>query len=148
MMASTATFTASWRDSNCAVRADNHKNKKTIKMKIMEVGVKSLHGVHLTCHRGIGFSQPCSDDAGLLLGCMKHGLRNPKVDLELAILLSHLGVAVLSHPPLPKEASGIITVVRIRGTDDEAGAEDTASKGLTSLGRGRRMSFTTNLETK
>ena len=117
-------------------------------MKIMEVRVKSLHGVHLTRHRGVGFGQPRSNGAGLLLGYMKSSLGNPKVDLELAILLSCLRIAVLSHPPLLKEAPGIITVVRIRGTDDEAGAEDTASKGLTSLGRGRRMSFTTNLETK
>jgi len=84
-------------------------------MKIMEVGVKSLHGVHLTRHHGIGFGQPRSDGAGLLLGCMKSGLRNPKVDLELTILLSHLGVVVLSRPPLPKEALGIVTVVRVGG---------------------------------
>ena len=111
MTASTAAFAASWRDSYCAVRADNHKNKKTIKMKIMEVGVKSLHGVHLTRHRGVGFGQPCSDGAGLLLSCMKSGLRNPKADLELAILSSHLGVEVLSYPPLPKEAPGVVAVV-------------------------------------
>ena len=89
-MASTAAFAASWRDSNCAVRANNHKNKNTVKMKIMEVGMKSLHGVHLTHHRGVRFGQPRSDGAGLLLSCMKSGLRNPKADLELAILLSHL----------------------------------------------------------
>ena len=84
-------------------------------MKIMEVGAKSFHGVHLTHHRGVGFSQPCSDGAGLLLGCMKSGLGNPEVDLELAILLSHLGVAVLNRPPLPKEAPGVIAVVRVGG---------------------------------
>ena len=77
----------------------------------MEVGVKSLHGVHFTRHRGVGFGHLRSDSAGLLLGCMKSGLRNPKVDLELAILSSHLGVAVLSRPPLPKEAPGVIAVV-------------------------------------
>ena len=106
-----AAFAASWRDSNCAVRDDNHKNKKTIKIKIMEVGVKGLHGVYLNRHRGIGFSQLRSDGAGLLLGCMKSGLRNPKVDLKLAILSSHLGVAILSRPPLPKEAPGVVAVV-------------------------------------
>ena len=111
MTTSTATFAASWRDSNYTVRADNHKNKKTIKMKIMEVGVKSLHGVHLTHHRGIGFGQPRSDGDGLLLGCMKSGLRNPKADLELAILSSHLRVAVLSRPPLPKEAPSVAAIV-------------------------------------
>ena len=110
-MVSMAAFAASWRDSNCAVRADNHKNKNTIKMKIMKVGVKNLHGVHLTRHRGIGFGQPRSDGAGLLLGCMKSGLRNPKVDLKLAILSSHLKVAILSRPPLPKEALGVVAVV-------------------------------------
>ena len=77
----------------------------------MEVGAKSFHGVHLTRHRGVGFGQSCSDGAGLLLGCMKSGLGNPEVDLELAILLSHLGVAVLSHPPLPKEAPDIVAIV-------------------------------------
>ena len=80
-------------------------------MKIMEVEVKRLHGVHLTRHRGVRFGQPCSNGAGLLLGCMKSGLRNPKADLELAILSSHLGVAVLSRPPLLKEVLGIIVVV-------------------------------------
>ena len=84
-------------------------------MKIMEVGMKSLHGVHLTRHRGVGFGQSCSDGAGLLLGCMKSGLRNPKADLELTILSSHLGVAVLSCPPLPKEAPGVVAIVRVGG---------------------------------
>ena len=55
LTASMAAFAASWRDSNCAVRADNHENKKAVKMKIMEVRVKSLDGIHLTCHHGIGF---------------------------------------------------------------------------------------------
>ena len=81
-----ATFTASWRDSNYAVRADNHKNKKTVKMKIMEVRVRNLHGVHLTRHRGVRFGQPCSDGAGLLLSCVKGGLRDPKANLQLTVL--------------------------------------------------------------
>ena len=115
LTASTAAFAASWRDSNYNVKADNHKNKKTIRMKIMEVRVKSLHGIHLTRHRGVGFSQPRSDGIGLLLGYMKSGLRNPKTDLELAILSSHLGVAVLSRPPLLKEAPGVVAVVRVGG---------------------------------
>ena len=80
-------------------------------MKIMEVRVKSLHGIHLTRHHGVGFGQPRSDGAGLLLGYMKSGLRNPKADLELAILLSHLKIAVLSHPPLSKEAQGVVAIV-------------------------------------
>jgi len=80
-------------------------------MKIMEVRVESLHGLHLTRHCGVGFGQPRSDGASLLLGCMKSSLGNPKADLELAILLSHLGVAVLNRPPLPKEASDVVAVV-------------------------------------
>ena len=84
-------------------------------MKIMEVRVKSLHGIHLTRHCGVGFGQPCPDSAGLLISYMKSGLGNPEADLELAILSSHLGVAVLSCPPLPKEAPGVIAVVRVGG---------------------------------
>jgi len=52
---SIAMFAASWRDSNYAVRADNHENKKMVKMKIMEVRVRSLHGIHHTHHHGIRF---------------------------------------------------------------------------------------------
>ena len=81
----------------------------------MEVGVKSLHGIHLTRHRGVGFGQPHPDGAGLLLGYMKSGMGHPEVDLKLAILSSHLGVAVLSRPPLPNEASGGVAVVRVGG---------------------------------
>ena len=84
-------------------------------MKMMKVGVKSLHGIHLTRHCGIGFGQPRSDGVGLLLGCMKHDLRNPKADLELAILSSHPGVAVFSRPPLLKEAPSVVAVVRVGG---------------------------------
>ena len=76
-----AAFAANWRDSNYAVRADNHKNKKTVKMKIMEVRVKSLHGIHLTHHHGVGFGQPRSDGASLLLSRMKGGLENPEANL-------------------------------------------------------------------
>jgi len=42
---------------------------------------------------------------------MKSGLRNPKVDLKLAILLSRLGIAVLSRPPLSEKTPGVIAVV-------------------------------------
>ena len=34
---SMAAFTASWRDSNYTVRADNHRNRRTIKVKIVEI---------------------------------------------------------------------------------------------------------------
>jgi len=108
-----AAFAASWRDSNCAVRADNHKNKKTVKVKIMEVRVKSLHGVHLTRHRGIGFGQPRSDGAGLLLSRVKGGLRDPEVSLLLAILPSHLRIAILSHSPLMKVAPDVVAIIGV-----------------------------------
>jgi len=42
---------------------------------------------------------------------MKSSLRSPEADLELAILPSHLGIAVLSRPPLPKEVPGVVAVV-------------------------------------
>ena len=107
-------FATSWRDSNCAVRADNHKNKKTVKMKIMGVRVKSLHGVHLSRHHGVGFGQPRLDGAGLLLSHVKGGLGNPEANLQLAILPSRLGVMVLSHPPLMKIAPSVVAIVGIR----------------------------------
>ena len=113
LTASTVAFIASWRDSNCAVRADNHKNKKTIKIKIMNIRVKSLHGVHFTHHRGVGFGQPCSDGAGLLFSRVKGGLRDPEANLQLVILPRRLGIAILSHPPLMKAASGIIAIVGV-----------------------------------
>ena len=37
LTAAVATFTASWRDSNCTVRADNHINKGAIKIKTVEI---------------------------------------------------------------------------------------------------------------
>ena len=114
MTASMAAFATSWRDSNCAIRADNHENKKTVKMKIMEVRVKSLHGIHLTRHHGVGFGQPRSDGASLLLNCVKGGLGNPEVNLQLAVLPSRLRVTILGHPPLMKIASGVVAIVGIR----------------------------------
>ena len=35
-----AAFAASWRFSNCAVRAGNHRNKGTIKIKTVEIKTK------------------------------------------------------------------------------------------------------------
>ena len=113
MTASTAVFTASWRDSNYAVRADNHKNKKTVKMKIMEVRVKSLHEVHLTRHRGVGFSQPRSNGTGLLLSRVKGGLRDPEANLQLAVLPSRLRITILGHPPLMKVAPGVVSIIGV-----------------------------------
>ena len=114
MTVSMAAFAASWRDSNYAVRADNHENKKTVKMKIMEVRVRSLHGIHLTRHHGIGFGQLRLDGAGLLLGCMKGGLRNPEANLQLAVLPSRLGITILGHPPLMKVASDVVSIIGVR----------------------------------
>jgi len=37
LIASVATFAASWRDFNCTVRAGNHRNRKTIKIKTEEI---------------------------------------------------------------------------------------------------------------
>ena len=144
-MASMAVFATSWRDSNYAVRANNHRNKKTIKMKTLEVSVKSIHGVHLTRHRGVGLGQPCPNGIGLLFGGMKGRLRDPEMDLKLAIFSSRFGIAVLGRPPLLEKAPGVVAIVRVGRSNDKAGAEDTASKGPLALGRGRRLSFTMNL---
>jgi len=108
-----AAFTASWRDFNCAVKADNHRNKKTIKMKTMEVGVKNIHEVHLTRHRGVGFGQPCLNGIGFLFSGMKGRLRDPETDLKLAIFSSHFGIAVLGCPPLLEKAPGVVAIVRV-----------------------------------
>ena len=40
MTAAVATFTASRRDSNCTVRAGNHRNKEDIKAKPVEIKIK------------------------------------------------------------------------------------------------------------
>ena len=40
MTASIATFAASWRDSNCTIRASDHKNRRAIKIKTVEIRVK------------------------------------------------------------------------------------------------------------
>ena len=37
LMASAATFAASWRDSNCTVRVDDHRKQKNIKIKTVEI---------------------------------------------------------------------------------------------------------------
>jgi len=45
---------------------------------------------------------------------MKGGLRNPEANLQLAVLPSHLGIAILSHPPLMKVAPGVVAIVGVR----------------------------------
>ena len=42
LTASTAAFASSWRDSNCTVRAGNHRNRKTIKIKIVEIRMEAF----------------------------------------------------------------------------------------------------------
>ena len=42
LMATIATFAASWKDSNYTVRASDHRNKGTIKIKTIEIKVKVL----------------------------------------------------------------------------------------------------------
>ena len=73
-----------------------------------------IPGIHLTRHHGIGFSQLHSNGAGLFFGGMKGSLRNPEVDLKLVVVSNHLGIAVLDRPPFSKEASGVVTVIRVR----------------------------------
>jgi len=46
---------------------------------------------------------------------MKGGLRDPEVDLKLAVFLSCLRITVLGCPPLLEETPGVIAVVRIGG---------------------------------
>ena len=58
------------------------------------------------------------------------------MDLKLVVFLNRFRIAVLHHPPFSKEASGIVAIIRVEESDDEAGAEDAASEGLPALGRG------------
>jgi hypothetical protein len=46
---------------------------------------------------------------------MERDLGDLAVDLKLAILLSHLGIAALGHPPLPEVMAGVITIVGVEG---------------------------------
>ena len=47
---------------------------------------------------------------------MKGSLRDLKVDLELAILPSRLGITILRHPPLMKETLGVVAIVGVGRT--------------------------------
>ena len=112
-MTSVAAFAASWRDSNCNVRADDHRKQKNYQDKDSRNQNGGIHGTHLTCHHGVRLGQPCSNGTGLLLGRMKGSLRDPEVNLELAILPSHLRIMILSHPPLMKKTSGVVAIVGV-----------------------------------
>ena len=42
MTVAIATFIASWRDSNCTVRAGDHKNRRAIKIKTVEIRIEAF----------------------------------------------------------------------------------------------------------
>ena len=42
LTASAAAFATSWRDSNCTVRAGNHRNRKTINIKIVKIRMEAF----------------------------------------------------------------------------------------------------------
>jgi len=44
---------------------------------------------------------------------MKGSLGDPKMDLKLAVFLSHLRITVLGRPPLSKETPGDVAVVGV-----------------------------------
>ena len=90
------------------------EKEETINMKAVRNQNGNIPEDHLTRYHSIRLGQLRSNDAGLLLSRMKSGLRSPETDLELAIFSSHLGVAVLSRPPLLEETPSIVAVVRIR----------------------------------
>ena len=56
-----------------------------------------------------------SNLASLFFSGVKGSLRDPKVDLKLAVFLSCLGITVLGFPPLSEETPGIIAIVGIGG---------------------------------
>ena len=87
------------------------KNRRNVNMKNNGSQSKSIHGVHLTHHHGIGFGLQCPNGTGLLFGGMKGCLRYPEMDLKLAIFPSCFGIAVLGRPPLLEKVSGVVAVV-------------------------------------
>ena len=115
LTATVATFATSWRDSNCTVRAGDHRNKRAIKIKIVEIKNKCVLGVHLTHHHGVGLSQPRPGGVGFFLSSEEGSLRELEADLKLTVLPSYLEVTVLGHPLFLEEASGVITGVGVGG---------------------------------
>ena len=64
-----------WRSQkqrNCQDKDSRHQSKDVL-------------GVHLSRHHGVGFGWPHLSSAGLFLGGMKGGLRDPEADLKLAV---------------------------------------------------------------
>ena len=50
---------------------------------------------------------------GLLFSRMKGNQRDPEANLELAIFLSHLRIAVLSRTPLSEKTLSIVAIVGV-----------------------------------
>jgi hypothetical protein len=71
----------------------------------------NVHGAHPTYYYSVRLSQPCSNGVGLLLSRIKGHLEDSQMNLQLAVVLNRLGIAVLGRPPFLEEALGIITVV-------------------------------------
>ena len=71
----------------------------------------NVHGAHLTYYHGIRLSQPCSYIVGLLFRRIKGNLEDSQMNLQLAVVPNHLGIAVLGRPPFLEEALGIITII-------------------------------------
>ena len=42
LTASAATFAASWRDTNCTVRAGDHRNRRAINIEAMEIKIEAF----------------------------------------------------------------------------------------------------------
>ena len=115
MTATVATFVASWRYSNCTIRAGDHRNKEDIKAKIVEIKIKVFSKSILLATMGVGLGQPPPSSAGLFLDGVKGGFRGPEVDLKLTVFPSCLRIMVPGYPPLPEETPGVIAFVGVRG---------------------------------
>ena len=112
------------------------ENGRNVNIKNSGSWSKSVHGVHLTYHHGVGFGQPCSNGTGLLFGGMKGCLRYPEMDLKLAIFPSCFGIAVLGRPPLSEKAPGVVAVVRIRGVQRQGRRGRCSVRGPAGPGKG------------
>ena len=88
---------------------------RNVNIKNSENQSKSIHGVHLTRHHGVGLGQPRLSSAGLFLGGEDGGLRGPEADLNLTVLPSCLEITVLGRSPLPEDTPGVVAVLRIGG---------------------------------
>jgi len=65
---------------------------------------------------------------------MKSSLRDPEVDLELAIFPSCLGIAVLSRPPLSEKTLGVVAVVGVERIQRRGRHRRCSIRGLASPG--------------